>query len=382
MLLGSLAWSFVYASLPFHILGLAADAAAAVRWTGWILGIAPLTTVLTAPLWGRLTERVDPRRLYVAVELGQGLAFVGLALARTLPELFVARLVLGGLGAASTFAFVIAGRTDHPGGVRRQVAAIQSAMTLGQLVGPLAGAVAAARLGFRASFVVAGVVLLACAGLVWWRVPATPPRPRPAPRGPRAAPPVLATALVVLAASAHIFFLPAILPQVLTELAVAPARQLEVGGLLVSASGAAAALGALLAPRLGELAPERRLLPALLGGASVAVAALAAAPSVTLYGVLRFVEILVIAPLFPLAVARTALAAGGAAIGLVNAARLGAGFLAPVGASAALARWSTDAVHLGLALAGLACLPLAARCAPASGAAGHRGRGAPSPGCG
>ena len=149
MLLGSLAWSFVYASLPFHILGLAADAAAAVRWTGWILGIAPLTTVLTAPLWGRLTERVDPRRLYVAVELGQGLAFVGLALARTLPELFVARLVLGGLGAASTFAFVIAGRTDHPGGVRRQVAAIQSAMTLGQLVGPLAGAVAAARLGLE-----------------------------------------------------------------------------------------------------------------------------------------------------------------------------------------------------------------------------------------
>src|SRR5437899_1565651 len=172
MFFGSFSWSFVYISLPFHIQRIStSDAAGTLTWTGWIMGVTPLATVVTAPLWGRWAERGNPKTLYAMVQVTQGLAFLGTAAARTLIELFLCRIVLGITGAASTFAFVSAGRSDDPRDVRRQVAAIQSGMTIGQVIGPLVGAIAAARLGFRASFVLGAVILFGCGALVRWGVP-------------------------------------------------------------------------------------------------------------------------------------------------------------------------------------------------------------------
>ena len=161
MFLGSFAWSFAFISLPFYIQSISTyDSAATLRWSGWILGISSLVTVVTSPAWGRVGERGDPRRQYILVQLFQGLAFMGMAIAHTLPQLFVARLILGAMGAASTLAFIIAGRRTDPVEVRREVAAVQLAMTMGQVLGPLGGALAAARVGFRPSFVLGGIILL------------------------------------------------------------------------------------------------------------------------------------------------------------------------------------------------------------------------------
>lgn len=360
MLFGSFAWSFVYVSLPFHVQAISTlDATATLQWTGWILGISPLVTVVTAPLWGLVAERGNAKALYTVIALLQAVSFGAMALARTLVELLLARLSLGVMGAASTFAFVIAGQDDDPTDVRRQVAAVQSAMTVGQVLGPLAGALVAARIGFRASFVVGAVVLLGCALLVRWGVPATTPRAAGDGRaGGARVGDVAAVCLIVLAGSTHVFFLPAILPQVLAELGVAPSRTLEVGGLLIFASGVAAALGSLAAPRLGDLVGERRLLPALLVASSVTVALLGAAASIWSYGVVRFLQVLAIAPVFPLIVAQIAARAGGQAIGFINSARLGAAFLGPVAATAILARTSPAVLYVLLAAVAVACVPL------------------------
>ncbi len=361
MFFGSFAWSFVYVSLPFHIQAMSpADPVATLRWTGWILGISSLVTVVTAPVWGRFAAGGDPKAFYVVVEVLQGLAFLGMAAARTLPELFLSRFVLGFMGATSTFAFIMAGRVTESDTVRRRVAAVQSAMTVGQVVGPLAGAIAAARIGFRESFVLGGAILWGCAALVRWGVPsepdAAPTRAATRPARPRD---VASVSLIVLAGSTQVFFLAAILPQILPDLGVASPRTLEVGGLLIFASGAAAALGALGTPRLGELVSERRLIVLLLAASSVCLALLGAAHSVWPYGVLRFLQVLCIAPVFPLVVARIAQHAGGAAIGVINSARIGAAFVGPVVATTVLAWASPPALYLLLAAMGIACLPLA-----------------------
>jgi MFS family permease len=361
MFVGSFAWSFVYVSLPFYLQALStADAATTLRSTGWILGITALVNVVTAPLWGRFAERSDPRRLYVLVEFLQGVAFLGMALARTLPEMFLARFILGFMGAASTFAFMLVGRDPDEARVRRQVAAIQSAMTVGQVVGPLFGAVAAARLGFRASFVMGAAMLMGCALLVRWGVPASAARRHGGPAGkPLGVRDLVPVALLVLGGSTHIFFLAAILPEVLPALGVPAERTLEVGGIIIFASGAAAALGSMAAPRLGEMVGSRRLIPSLLIGASISVAALAVVSSVWLYGLLRFLQVLCVAPVFPIVVAGIAYRAGGQAIGTINAARIGAGFLGPV-VAASVVSWSAPwAMYVLLAVIGLACVPLA-----------------------
>jgi MFS family permease len=111
---------------------------------------------------------------------------------------------------------------------------------------------------------------------------------------------------------------------------------------------------------LAQLLPERRLISALLAGASLTVAALALAPGVWSYGTLRFVQVLCIAPVFPIVVARIAQTAGGEAIGVINAARIGASFVGPVLATSVLAAGSPALLYGVLALTGLACLPLSA----------------------
>ncbi|HEX5816851.1 MAG TPA: MFS transporter [Methylomirabilota bacterium] len=361
MFFGTFSWSFVYISLPFHVQRISTwDEVSTLAWTGWILGVPNLVTVAVAPFWGGLAERHNPKRLYVLAQTLQGVAFLGMAVARTLPELFAVRLVLGFIGASSTFAFVSAGRNADPAEVRRQVVAVQSAMTVGQVIGPLAGAIAAARLGFRESFVVGAVILFGCGALVRWGIGELgDPGRRQTSSSPARWRDVLVVSVIVLGGSAQVFFLTSILPQILPPLGVPTDRTLEVGGLIIFASGVAAALGSMLASRLGDVVPERRLIPGLLAASSLCVVALAVARSVWPFGALRFLQVLCVAPVFPLVVARLAQSAGGAAIGVINSARIGAAFLGPVIATSLLAWTSPVAVYLALALMGLACVPLA-----------------------
>ena len=355
---GSFAWSFVYVSLPFYIQRISTvDEAATLRWTGWILGISNIVTVVTGPFWGRLAGQGNPKQLYVLVEVLQGLGFFLLALARTLPELFLARAVLGIMGASSTFAFIMAGRGGED--VRRDVTAIQSALTVGQVVGPLAGAVAAARIGFWQSFVAAGLILWGCGLLVWRGVPYRPGvRAHTEPARPASIREVGTVCLLVLAGSTQVFFLTAILPQILPPLGVAPADTLEIGGLIIFATGIAAALGSMAAPRLADLVGDRRTVLWFLAGSSLLLASMSLAPGLWSFGTLRFLQVLCIAPIFPISVAAIAQRASGEAIGFVNSSRIGAAFLGPVIATTVLAVAPPAAVYLTLAACGLAVLPV------------------------
>ena len=132
MFFGSFSWSFVLVSLPFHVQRISTvDAATTLTWTGWILGVSSLVTVITTPFWGRFADRRDTKSLFVVAQFLQGVAFFGMAVARTLPELFLVRCILGIMGASSTFAFVGAGRSTDAAAARREVASFQSAMTIG-----------------------------------------------------------------------------------------------------------------------------------------------------------------------------------------------------------------------------------------------------------
>jgi MFS family permease len=361
MLISTLAWSFIYVSLPFHIQKMSTlDEAATLRWTGWILGISPLITVVTAPLSGRLGERIDPKRGFIAVQVLQGLGFLGMALARTLPEMLLARMLLGLMGAVSTFAYIMVGRSG--GDVRRQVSYIQSGTTLGQVLGPAAGALVAAQIGFRRSFVIGAFMLWGCSALVSWGVPSG--RPRDAAEGAARTTSLrelVTVALVVLAGSTQVFFLTSILPQILPPLGVPVESTLEVGGVLIFVTGVAAALGAMAAPRLADLMGDRQAVLWFLLGSSCCLALLGAMGHVWSFGVIRFLQVLCIAPVFPLAVAAIAARASGEAIGFINSSRIGAAFIGPVLATTLLAWMRPSLVYLVLAALGLAVVPLVAR---------------------
>jgi MFS family permease len=360
MFLGSFAWSFVFVSLPFHVQAISTlDPVTTLWWTGWILGISSLVTVVTSPAWARLSADGNPKTYYLWTQLLQAVGFFGMAIARTLVELFLARLVLGFMGAASTFAFMMAGRSSDGSAVRREVAAVQSAMTVGQVIGPLAGAVTAASIGFRTSFVIGGLILVGCGSLVRWGVviPVDVLRARPR-EGRLPVRDVAVAVFIVLVGSTQIFFLTSILPQILPGLGVPDSDTLQMAGVVAFASGAAAALGSLATPRLAEAFAERRLVTALMVTSSLCLAALAAVGSAGLYTFVRFLQVLCIAPVFPLVATRIVQYGGGQAIGLVNSARIGAAFIGPVLATSILAWASPLALYAVLAGVGLACVPL------------------------
>jgi DHA1 family multidrug resistance protein-like MFS transporter len=360
MFMGSFAWAFVYVPLPFYIEQVStAGVAGTLAWTGWIIGVTSLVAVVSGPVGAHFAARGDIKRACVLVQLGQGIGFVVIGLADSVLELFLARLALGVVGSASTFAFLLASRArPFPGEadpVRRRLASIQAALMIAQVIGPLVGTVVAVRLGFRLTYLVGGLILVAGAAVVEWGEPA-PPAASAAAVAHRRYPvrAIVLAAAVVLAASCQETFLAAVLPQVLPGLGVGPERALEAGGLLLFSSGTAAALGGLAAPRLAQLWHERRLVPALIALSSASLAALALAGSLWVYVTLRVLQSLLIAPVFPLVVARIARFAGGEAIGIVNAARVGSGFVGPVAATTVLAWGSPAWVYLVLAAGGVA----------------------------
>lgn len=85
------------------------------------------------------------------------------------------------------------------------------------------------------------------------------------------------------------------------------------------------------------------------------------AGSVWLLGALRFLQVLCVAPVFPIVVARIAHRAGGEAIGVINSGRIAAAFIGPVAATTVLAWTQAPVLYAVLGAVGFACVPLAWR---------------------
>jgi sugar phosphate permease len=166
---------------------------------------------------------------------------------------------------------------------------------------------------------------------------------------------------LVLAVSNQLFFLTAVLPQVLPTLGVTADRVVEVGGLVVFVSAVAAGLGAILTPRLAALLPERVLIAGLLVTSGILMAMMALPHSAWGYATVRFLQVLFAAPIFPLVVARAAQMGSGGAIGVINSARIGGSFVGPVLATSILSVSSPAVLYTALGLASVACVPLALR---------------------
>jgi len=133
---------------------------------------------------------------------------------------------------------------------------------------------------------------------------------------------------------------------------------IEIGGLLVFASAAAASLGAVATPRLASITSERCLMATLLVASGAFMAALALPHGVWGYTLVRFLQVLCAAPIFPLIVSRIAQHGTGGAVGIVNSARIGAAFLGPVLATSVLAIAPPVVLYVLLAVIGVACVPL------------------------
>jgi DHA1 family multidrug resistance protein-like MFS transporter len=165
-----LASSAVQPIMPLFVEQLAnAASGTASTLSGITLGIAGVTSAISAIVLGRLGDRAGHRRILFWSTLAAGLLYFPMAAAQAPWHLIVLQALFGfaagGLIPAANAMIANHTPADRRGAVYGMVAAAQSA---GGFIGPLAGSIIAASLGFPIALSVTGALLLGlAAGLAY-----------------------------------------------------------------------------------------------------------------------------------------------------------------------------------------------------------------------
>jgi MFS transporter, DHA1 family, multidrug resistance protein len=160
--LNTLCWALAYAVLPFYVHQLASTSLdEGLRWRGWILAVTPLLTILSMPMWIRACRGRNHDNALLLISALQGCCFGLTAAASSLRGIFLSRLLLGFSGPALTLAFMAA-RSYTAQAASERVAAMQSAITVGLVLGPLVGTTAVEVLGYQATFAFSAMTLVVC----------------------------------------------------------------------------------------------------------------------------------------------------------------------------------------------------------------------------
>ena len=146
---------------------------AAVGWiptlsfAGFLAGI-----VFLVPLG----DRFDKRRLILAHLAGLIAAVLGMAVAPTLPLLWLASFWIGVFASLSQYVVPLAVELAPPEARGVAVGTVMSGLFVGILFGRVTGGIVAATLGWRWMYVISALMLAALVATLVTRLPASPPR--------------------------------------------------------------------------------------------------------------------------------------------------------------------------------------------------------------
>ncbi|MCD6034015.1 MAG: major facilitator superfamily 1 [Thermomicrobiales bacterium] len=141
---------------------------------GIVLGAAGFTSAFAAAYLGRLGDRTGHRRVLAISLLVAGLVYLPMAIVRDPWQLALLQALMGvaagGLIPSANALVAHLTPMERRGAIFGLTAALSA---VGGFVGPLAGAFLATGLGFRATFIASGTLLLTVAAMVIWSQGAT-----------------------------------------------------------------------------------------------------------------------------------------------------------------------------------------------------------------
>lgn len=156
-------FAFVVPFLPFYVreLGIT-DERSVLLWAGWGLSTsAGLTMALFAPMWGTLADRYGRKLMVLRSMLGGSLVLGLMGLVTNIYQLLALRILQGMLtGTVSASVALVSSvvPTRHCG---YALGLMQTALYVGNSLGPYMGGLAAHSLGYRVPFFIAASFLLA-----------------------------------------------------------------------------------------------------------------------------------------------------------------------------------------------------------------------------
>ena len=352
-------FNFVMVFLPFFIHDLSASSSQeTLMWVGFIMGAPSFAAALASTFWGSLTTRFSPKLLFMRGLLSHAVIILLMGFVSSLPLLLFLRLVQGIMGGISTVGLIIISSSSSREWASRDLGLFQNSMTLGQLIGPPVGALAATTLGYRGAFTAASAFVFMTLAFCFFYVKEYPHGSREATSFTKHA--VNKKTLIgwglCFTATVQLMFLPSVLPNVFREFHIEESMAVRWAGLLVMLYTATAMAGTFLLCRLAGRVKTRRLIIAVALAGAVLQCLLAFSSGMTSFAALRMLQTAMIAAVMPLVFSSFAADLDGRVIGFLNSSRFAGNSLGPMIATSVLAFSSSNWLYLSIGGLGLLAL--------------------------
>lgn len=349
-----LAFSFnvVMSFMPFYIIRISSYSTSdTMIWIGMIMGLNSFVAAGTAPIWGALTSRFNPKMLFEAAFLANGVIFLLMGFTDSLPIMLVLRLLQGGLGGASTAGMFMISQLSSKDRLAANLSLYQNSMTAGGLLGPPVGAYLAAHLGYRSPFIISvvliGVFLLLC------QVYVADIQKKESDRGRKISlsREVIWGWALSFIATIHLIFLPSILPHVLEGFDLEGEEALKAAGFIMMGYTATAIIGSYVISRMTPRAKLTGVIAAACLAASFFQILLYLSQGVVSFTVIRMLQTGVVAAVIPMVMANFGTKLGGKGIGFLNSARFAGMGVGPLLATFVVAGSNLLVLYLIIAVA-------------------------------
>ena len=173
-----LGFSFAFPFLPLFLhreLGIPNGPELAF-WSGISAGTTGFALALTSPIWGRLADRYGRKPMLVRAMIGGGISVGLMGLAQSALQLTALRGIQGASSGTVAAATALVATETPSAHLAWALGILNSAISLGNAVGPAAGGLAANVIGLRAIFLGGGILLLLASVPVLMVVRETSPR--------------------------------------------------------------------------------------------------------------------------------------------------------------------------------------------------------------
>ncbi|OXM84163.1 MFS transporter [Paenibacillus rigui] len=137
-------------------------------YAGLVGSVTGFSNMIASPLLGRLSDRIGPVKILAFCLLGAAVSFIPQALVTNIWQLLAARFMLGIFMGGMLPSVQMLIRTYTPNGMEsRSYSFNTSALSLGNMLGPVVGGVLSSSIGIKGLFVMAAVLLFA--NMLWVR---------------------------------------------------------------------------------------------------------------------------------------------------------------------------------------------------------------------
>lgn len=333
-------FNFVMVFMPFFIFKISPySSKETLIWVGFIMAAPSLVSAIASTFWGSLTSRFSPKLLYLRGLLSHAVLLFLMGFTSNLYILLLLRILQGILGGISTVGLIIVSSSSSKEKISADIGFFQTSLTLGQLVGPPIGAIAAVAFGYKGAFVSASAVLLAALIFCYLYVTEVPNQPKEEKFFGRSTinRRTIIGWMLCFTATVQLMFLPSVLPNVFENFNIERVIALKWAGIVVMLYTATAMIGTYFWSKLSVRIRRDKMILTLIIFGTFFQLLLSISQGIVDFVLIRMAQTGLIAATIPLIISIFATELRGGVIGFLNSARFAGNAMGPIIATSVLA---------------------------------------------